>query len=102
MDYKNSKLYQLVIVIVGTIGTILVSLNILDVEQAEMLKGLAPALFGVAMQLIAFLQAIGVIKAKEAEALEMKHNLEMKVQELEVEQLKTKTANLEIAQLKKA
>jgi len=100
MDYTNSKLYQLAIVILGTIGTILVGLNVIDTEQESMLKGLVPAIVGVVFQVIAFLQSVGVVKAKEAKVVEMKHALELKTQELEVEQLKTKTAQLEVAQLR--
>ena len=81
------KLEQLLLLVAGTIGTVLVGFGLLDQEQNQTIQQWIPEAIGVVLQLVAILRSLGLIKQKEQEVeiLQLKHRQE--VQQLQSERL---------------
>ncbi len=72
MDYTDKKWYKTAMTIIGLLGTVLITLNVIDSEQLEIIQGLIPTIIGFVGQIISALMGLGLIKKKETEVAELK------------------------------
>lgn len=72
MDYTDKKWYKTAMSVLAIVGTLLVTLNILQPEQLEIFQGLFPTIVALVSQIISALMGLGLIKKKETEVAELK------------------------------
>lgn len=89
---QNNKLIQLILLIVGTAGTVLVGFGILTAGQNDQIQAFLPELVGVIMQGIAIFQSFKLADQNEAEAFRVRQELE--IRDVQVQQLKQEVESL--------